>query len=350
MHLLDQQLNANIRGDFKKGWELSEELWRLDPTDDRAAFNRGWHILAQGDLQGGMELIDRGRNINVFGSGPLGSIRPLYDPRKHDLKGKTVILRSEGGLGDEIINVRWANDLANKGAKVVVSAHASLAPLFARMPSVAAVVQSGNELGVYHDYWIPAMSGVRFTDTTYETLSGAPYLSAAPDRIQMWSNVVRANKNELKVGIRWSGNPQFEHEQNRRFPPEPLIALSSLPGVRMFSFQKDTDTRTLPSEIMDLQLFLSSWDDTAGALSNLDLMITSCTSVAHMAGALGIETWVIVPILSYYIWAHPEQETTPWYDSVRLFRQTQFGDWTDPLNRVKAALVERLAKVHTKKA
>lgn len=340
MHLLDQQLNANIRGDFKRGWELSEELWRTDPTDHRTAFNRGWHVLSHGDLQGGMELIDRGRQINVFGSRPLGSIRPMYDPRKHELRGKTIILRSEGGLGDEIINVRFAEDFAARGAKVVVSAHSSLASLFARMPSVAAVTQSGNELGVYHDFWVPAMSAVRFTNHTYQTLNGAPYLSPAPDRKEMWRSVIQAPRGELKVGIRWSGNPEFEHEQHRRFPPEGVIGLESVPGVRLFSFQKDTDTRALPERVMDLQLFLSSWEDTAGALSNLDLMITSCTSVAHMSAALGVETWVIVPILPYYLWALPGS-TSPWYKTVRLFRQKKFGDWSETLSEVRNALEER---------
>lgn len=349
MHLLDQQLNANIRGDFKRGWELSEELWRMDPTDDRTAFNRGWHLLAQGDLQGGMALIDRGRRINVFGSRPLGSVRPPYDPALHDIRGKTVILRSEGGLGDEIINARFANDLAGKGAKVVMSAHTSLAPLFARMPSVSAVAQSGNELGVYHDYWVPAMSAVRITDHTYKTLPGDAYLTADPERISMWGNVVRGGKDELKVGIRWSGNPQFEHEQHRRFPPEPIIDLHTIPGVRLFSFQKDTDTRPLPPAVMDLQLFLASWEDTAGALMNLDLVITSCTSVAHMSAALGIETWILVPILPYYIWALPG-ETSPWYKSVRLFRQKTFGDWSEPMAAVRAALEERMAQKKMKKS
>ena len=343
MHLLDQQLNANIRGDFKRGWEISEELWRIDPTDDRTAFNRGWHLLAMGDLQGGMELIDRGRNINVFGSKPLASIRPMYDPRKHSLAGKTLILRSEGGLGDEIIHARFARDFAAKGAKVVMAAHSSLAPLFARMPGVAAVAQSGNELGVYHDYWVPGMSAVRFTDHTYETLSGEPYLTALPERVAMWKNVIRAEPNQLKIGIRWSGNPEFEHEQHRRFAPELLINLCRVPGVKMFSFQKDTDTVALPPEVTDLQLFLSNWEDTAGALSNLDLVITSCTAVAHMAGALGIETWVIAPILPYYIWALPG-DRSPYYNSVRLFRQTRFNDWTEPFDNLRTALLERIAR------
>lgn len=349
MELLDQQLSENLRGNFKRGWEISEELWKIDPTDDRVAFNRGWHVLAQGDLQAGMELIDRGRRVSVFGSKPLGSIRPVYDPAQYSLEGKTVILRGEGGLGDEIINVRFAKHFADKGAKVVVSANPSLASVFARVPGVSAVAQSGIELGVYHDFWVPAMSAVRFTGHTYETLLGEPYITAAPDRLEMWGNVIQAGKGQLKVGIRWSGNPQFEHEQHRRFPPEGIIGLHDIPGVRLFSFQKDTDVRQLPQDVMDLQLFLSSWEDTVGALANLDIMITSCTSVAHMAAALGVETWIITPVLPYYLWALPGDKT-PWYKTARLFRQETFGDWTQPLAAIRTALSERAAAAAAVKA
>lgn len=339
MHPLDQQLQANIRGDFAEGWRLSEMMWREDPSDNRVAFNRGWHLLAQGDLQGGMELIDRGRWINVFGSSPLQSIKPIYNPAQHDLSGKTVLLRNEGGLGDEIINVRFASYFSERGAKVVVSGNSGLASLFARMPSVSAVVQSGLELGAYHDYWVPGMSAVRVGGYSYETLSGKPYLLPDPERVKRWASV--AASPHFKIGIRWSGNPQFEHEQNRRFPVEPLIALSDMPGTKFFSFQRDSDMRTLPEKITDLSLFLADWEDTAAALSCMDLVITSCTSVAHLAAALGKETWIIVPILPYYIWAFPG-EKSPWYDSVRLFRQTTFGDWQDPFFRLQAAVLQKL--------
>ncbi len=343
MHPLDLQLTANIHGDFETGWRLSEEMWRADPTDHRVAFNRGWHVLRQGDLQGGMALIDRGRWINVFGSKPLGSVRPMYDPKKHDLRGKTLLFRSEGGLGDEIINVRFVNDFAAKGAKVIVSADSDLAPVFARMKSVAAVVQPGNELGVYHDYWVPGMSAVRCTSHTYDTLPGVPYLTPSFEKVVLWKNVITAPTGVLKVGIKWSGNPQFEHEQHRRFPPESIINLHTIPGVKVFSFQRDDDLRSLPSEITDLKLFLAGWEDTAAALSLCDIVITSCSSIAHMSGALGKETWVIPPVLGYYIWSHPDEETSPWYDTVRLFRQRKYGDWGEPLRLVRQELEKRVS-------
>ncbi|MDO8493143.1 MAG: hypothetical protein Q7S19_01190 [bacterium] len=340
MHLLDQQLAASIRGDFETAWKLCEDMWQREPHNDRLAFNRGWHIMAQGDLQEGMRLIDRGRQISVFGSKPLPSLKPHYDPSRHSLVGKTVLFRSEGGLGDEIINARFANDFAERGAKVIVSCDPGLAPVFARMKGVGAVIQSGQELAAYHDYWVAGMSAVLHLGHTYQTLPSKPFLTPDDNMFSLWRGIVKGDN--FKVGIRWSGNPQFEHEQNRRFDPTGIFELSNISGVKLYSFQRDSDLRQLPSSVTDLQLFLDSWEDTAASLSHMDLVITSCTSVAHMSAALGKETWVIVPILPYYIWAIPG-DSSPWYDNVRLFRQTQFGDWTEPLVRIRQELIKKLA-------
>jgi sulfotransferase len=111
----------------------------------------------------------------------------------------------------------------------------------------------------------------------------------------------------------------------------------------VYSLQRDSDIRDLPESVVDLQNQIVTWDDTAAAIANLDLVITSCTSVAHLAAAMGKETWIIVPILPYHVWALPG-ERSPWYDSVRLFRQEVFGNWDAPLQKVKAELLKRVGK------
>ena len=127
--------------------------------------------------------------------------------------------------------------------------------------------------------------------------SNNPYISANPLSVDVWKNIIKSDK--IKVGIRWSGSPLFEHQQFRIFPPEPLIDLHKYKEVQFYSLQRDTDTRELPEEIIDLQHLIISWEDTAAAIMNLDLVITSCTSIAHLAGALGKRTWVISPILPF---------------------------------------------------
>jgi hypothetical protein len=175
------------------------------------------------------------------------------------------------------------------------------------------------------------MSAAGVLGHEYATLSGKAYLTANPAPLQ-------ATK-KLKVGIRWSGNPQFEHEQHRRFDPQPLIDLHKIPGVELYSFQRDGDLRDVPFE--DLAPKLKNWEDTAAYLKAMDIVITSCTSVAHMSAALGVETWVITPILPYYLWAVPGNKSA-WYNSVTLFRQEKYGDWSAPLDAVKQALEQRV--------
>ncbi|MDO9103375.1 MAG: hypothetical protein Q7U57_00290 [Methylovulum sp.] len=135
----------------------------------------------------------------------------------------------------------------------------------------------------------------------------------------------------LRVGIRWAGNPQFEHEQHRAFNPAPLFALH---GVDLVSLQRDSDV-AIPNHIE--QPDLSSWEATRQIIESLDMVITSCTSVAHMAAAMGKPAWVIVPVLPYYLWALPG-ELSPLYESVRLFRQTKKGTWDDVFLRVADSL------------
>jgi len=145
----------------------------------------------------------------------------------------------------------------------------------------------------------------------------------------------------MRVGLRWAGSPEFEHQQHRVFDPAPLFDLHKLPGVTLYSLQRD-DNLVDGLPFADLRDQIKTWEDTASIVAGLDLVITSCTSIAHLAAALGIETWVIVPVLPYYVWAVPG-ERSDWYDSVRLFRQTTYGDWSAPLIAVSQALKEHLA-------
>ena len=119
-----------------------------------------------------------------------------------------------------------------------------------------------------------------------------------------------------------------------------LISLHEIPGVTLYSLQRDQDLiANLPFQ--DLKDDMQSWEDTASIVAGLDLVITSCTSVAHLSAALGVETWIIVPVLPYYLWAVPGNKSA-WYDSVKLFRQTKYGDWSEPLNAVRYALQSKV--------
>ena len=325
VHPLDLALTACINGHP----EISEDILRSYPEQDdaRVVFNLGWHEMRHGNLKKGLQMMDAGRFIDVFGLPRL----PGEIWRDQDLTNKTLLFRCENGLGDQIMNFRFAKDFQEKGARVVISCHPSLMPIFSRHGFVC--IDNGATPYIHYDYWVPSMSAAHILGYDTDTFPGKPYMTAEPKQLY-------AKPGTLKVGIRWAGNPQFEHEQHRRFDPQPLIDLHELKQVTLYSLQRDENLIDgLP--FADLRDQMKTFEDTASIIQGLDLVITSCTSVAHLSAALGKETWVIVPIMPYYAWAEPK-DTSVWYDSVRLFRQTQYGNWDAPLNAVKEALQDKL--------
>jgi hypothetical protein len=343
MHLIDQQLNLMIRGRFAEGWKLAEQMEANDPTDPRAKFNRGWFLINQGKLQEGFQCLEYGRALKVYGSGKLNTSKPIWNGQD-DLTGKTVILNMECGFGDQIIYARFATEVWKRGGIAILCCEKSLHPIFNRVPGTHKCITLDEVSSTFHDYWIPGFSCSWLFGHTFETLPSQPYIFAKDESIDIWKSMLNTKK-KIKIGIRWSGSPLFEHQQFRLFPAEKIINLyKDNEHIQFYSLQRDTDLRELPDEISDLQHLIISWEDTVACIQNLDLVITSCTSIAHIASAMGKPTWVIVPLLPYHIWANGDKHS-PWYeDSTRVFRQKKFGKWEDTFEEVSAELTKLFPK------
>jgi len=343
MHPIDEELKLMLEGRFAEAWAISEKLEAQGPDNiqdnegnhnpemwTRHSFNRGWFLLQQGRYQEGCQLLENGRYLNVYGSGFLKTGAPLWNAQEHDPQGKTIILSLEGGLGDEIIHARYAPQFKERGfARVYVAASPELKSVFERLPGVDGVIQRDEAHTVSHDYWLPGFSAGWVLGNDFSSITRDSYLTVNPTSSQVWESLVKSDK--IKVGIRWAGNPKFEHQQFRLFPPQFLTTLNRYKELQVYSFQRDHHTVQLDDSIVDLQHFLISWEDTLAALSKMDLVITSCTSIAHAAAALGKPTWVVVPILPYHTWAWgaPESQTSPFYTSARLYRQKKPREWSD---------------------
>lgn len=335
MHKIDQQLNMMLRGRFEEGWKLSEQMHEEHPDNPRHLFNRGWFLLKQGDLQGGFQALEYGRELKVYGGGHIGTKKPIWN-QKDDLNGKIVILALECGFGDQMIYVRFASEIKKRGGKCIICGTKLLHSLFERVEGVEQCITLDEVKSTRHDYWIPGFSCSWIFGHTFETLPNQPYMSALPESTEIWRTLLdgATKEGKAKIGIRWSGSPLFEHQQFRVFPPEFLINLYKRTDAQFFSFQRDTDIIELPNEIVDLQHVLLSWEDTAAALKNLDLLITSCTSVAHLASAMGVPTWVVVPLLPYHCWTYGD-EHSPWYqNSTKVYRQVDFGRWDKTFDKL----------------
>lgn len=365
MHKIDECLFLSLQGEHKKAWEISEELEKLgqDNIPDtngklgnkemwiRHSFNRGWHFLHQGDFQTGMQLLENGRFINTYGSPPLKTNKPIFNPFEHtEVSGKSIIISLEGGYGDEIIYARFVKNFKDAGfGKVYLATVPELSTLFQRIQGCDGVILKDQVHDVEHDYWVPGFSAGWLSGTTYENLSGKPYLSPNRDSAEIWKTFLKTDK-KIKVGIRWAGNPKFEHQQFRTFPVNFLFQLKdAFPDIQFYSLQRDHNTESIPEGIVDLQHFLLGWEDTAAAVSQMDLVISSCTSVAHLSAAIGVPTFVMVPILPYHIWAYgaPSKpgergsDHSPWYDSVKLFRQQYKNRWNEPFQDLYLAIEEK---------
>ncbi|NBW33469.1 MAG: hypothetical protein EBR30_00140 [Cytophagia bacterium] len=324
MDPLDQSLELCLNGDFNSSENI---LKNLDQNNIKVKFNLGWHYLRQGDLKKGFEGLNAGRELNVLGT---NKFRPGSLYTGQNIKNKTVLFICEGGFGDEIINIRFVEFVLQKGAKVIVSCHPLLFPIFKNIPGINALCDSQHDTALYYDYYISGMTAPLYLNLTYKDISGAPYLHGFLARKLFPYN------NKLKVGLKWSGNPRFEHEQYRKFPAKLMFNLLDIPDITFYSLQRDHDLVD-DDRFIDLRYELKSWLDTAEIIMGLDLIITSCTSTAHLAAAMGKPTWVIIPVLSYYVWALPGN-TSPWYNSVTLYRQVKYNDWSEPFNRLEKDL------------
>jgi len=321
---LDLALEAALRGETSKSYNILKTWEKDKPHCDRTKFNLGWHEMERGNLLKGHKLMAHGRNEEVFGSPNPGLFTPMWKGQRDS----TVLMKMEGGLGDQLHGIRYSENISRDfNCDVIVSGDEKLVDLCKDVLGVTAYCQHEVAGGVYHDYWIPNMSVTIPLELEWSDVSGKVYIS-------------RDGKSEGKVGIRWSGNSNFEHEQHRLFPAD--LMFDTVKDLACISLQKDdgkTAGLTPAPDWMDTPS-LETWGHTRKEISRCDLVITSCTAIAHLAGAMGIETWIVLPVMSYYLWAYPGN-TSPFYDSVKLFRQEKYGEWEAPFKQIKQELTKR---------
>lgn len=326
-YLLDLQLLLAIQGRFDEALQINDQALENNPNDVRAKFDRGWYHMREGNLLQGFKMLNEGRWVELWGNRHIGTPKPVWQGQDGH-----VLFYTEAGFGDEIVFIRFVKNL--KIDKLTVACSEGMMPLFARIPEVKSVVRHEAVLATYHDYWIPSMGVPVILNAGYKDIKGDPYLMPNEKLVAKYAEVLRSDK--LKVGIRWRGNPKFEHEQFRIFPEDLLFDAVEHPHVQAYSLQRDLDYRP-PRFIVDMEEFLTAWDDTAAIMMNMDLIVTSCTAIGHLGGALGIPTWIVPPILPYWVWAKPGNKS-PWYKSVKLFRQEKFGSWKEPFAKIKKNL------------
>ncbi len=314
-----------------------DQALALRPGYVEALWNRSLLELLLGNYpQGWQEYEVRSRrSINR----PRAFPQALW--RGEPLDGARILLHSEQGLGDTLQFLRYVPLVQAAGGTVLLYVPPCLqrlaAPLLSDPTSDLAVTA---ECLPPFDLQCPLMSlPLAFQTTVHSIPAEVPYLTVPDDALRRAEDFHWPSEG-LRVGLVWSGNPQHANDRFRSIRLETLAPLLSLEGIHFFSLQVDVSAgvlESLPARVTDLRPFITDMADTAALVSHLDLVITVDTAMAHLAGALAQPTWVLLSFGPDWRWL-TDREDSPWYPTMRLFRQPQFGDWEPVLQRVRVEL------------
>ncbi len=253
-----------------------------------------------------------------------------------DLSGQTLLIHAEQGFGDVIQFARFLPALDHQTGTLIFACHAALVDLFSAIDGFDFVIDIDGEIPDY-DIHAPLLSLPRLLSITASNIPSTPYLAPEPPSRE-------ASSQPLKVGFAWAGMPrhEFDPHRNRTCPVESFIPLLDLPNIELFSLQTGPNALDLSKinesgKIIDLNSQIQSFNDTKELISGLDLVITIDTALAHLAGSMGKNTWILLATCADWRWQHENQEN-PWYPIAHVFRQILPGNWDDPLDDVISEL------------
>ena len=264
--------------------------------------------------------------------------------RGEDLSGCRLLVFSEQGLGDVIQFARYLPLLAERNCKIAFLAPAKLARLLRLSIHAIEVVSKLSDVqGV--DFQVALMSLPHQFNTEPSSIPNkVPYLKAEPKLEARWR--ARIGTRGFRIGIAWQGNPSTKIDEGRSVPLEEFVPLAGIPGIRLISLQKHVGLNQLaclPTDVKietfgdDLDAGPDAFVDTAAVMNSLDLIITSDTSIAHLAGGLGRPTWVALKYVPDWRWLL-DREDCPWYPTLRLFRQAERDDWRSVFSKIEREL------------
>jgi len=258
-----------------------------------------------------------------------------------DLRGKRILLDCEQGFGDSIQFARYIPLIAERGGQPILATQRELRRLLATVPGLEKIVCPPEEIPNF-DVQCPLLSLGYLFGTTLQTIPArVPYLSADPALVENWSKKIGSD-NRKKIGLCWSGSPKHQQDRFRSLSPDDLASLGQADDAWYFSLQKPSDSHAavrLPDgfHITDWTNELSDFADTAALIANLDLVISCDTAVAHLAGAMGKPVWLLLPVVPDWRWLL-DREDSPWYPTMRIFRQKKTGQWGEPVRQMCRAL------------
>jgi len=306
----------------------------LAPDHPEAHFNYGLALLTKGELARGWEEYEWRKKTGAYKKFKPPLNVPVWDGE--EIVGKSILLFPEQGMGDCINFIRYATLAHKRGARVFCSCPPSLSHLFQLVKGIEEVIPLGAPVPVT-DYQSAIMELPKIFKTSYDNvpLSGG-YIDPPPSDFE--------STDKLAVGVVWQGNPTLKNDANRSVPLSLFDALLDVQDTQFYSLQVGPGEEQLEllgwkERLCALGPKFHNYADTAGVIAKLDLVIAVDTSVAHLAGALGKAVWLLLPANADWRWGR-KGAVTPWYSSMRLFRQTEFGNWDNVFIELADALAD----------
>ena len=349
--LYNKAFTYKTMGDLDTAIELYKEIIQTNPDYEPAQLGLGFAYITQGNFELGWKQHER----YLKQSGKNGDkLRSLL--RDNAVGYKKILLRPEGGLGDTLNFIRYAERLKNMGANVIVACQKPLIPLLSRCTYIDHLIPCGVALPEHDaDATLMSMPAI-FADNDSTVPQNIPYLFADPQLIEYWNNRLAADTN-FKIGICWQADihndiPSKLPIARRGVPLQSFAPLSDINGVSFYSLQKHDGVEqlaTLPSHFQ-LHVFdnideqSGPFMDTAALIKNLDLVITVDTAIAHLAGGLGANVWLLLPYATAdWRWTCNRTDSC-WYPTMRIFKQQNPFDYDGVIKNVYAALQEFIAQ------
>ncbi len=320
----------------------------LQPELAEANFNRSIVFLLRQDFRRGWEGFEwRFKQLNRKSIYPHQFRAPRWDGAF--FKDRRLLVHCEQGFGDTLQFIRYLPMVKARGGTLIFETRKELIEISKTLPCIDLLIErspDGNP-DLAFDFHAPIMSLAAIFQTTFDTIpADVPYLFAKDSTAARWCQRMASPETKLKVGIVWAGKPGHTNDHNRSCDLKLFAPLGRIPGLQLYSLQKGaavSQLRQLPANlsIPNLGEEFIDFEDTAGAVENLDLIISVDTAVAHLAGAMGKPTWLLLPFVPDWRWLL-DRDDTPWYPGMRLFRQPKIGDWHPVFQKVAESLKELL--------
>ena len=313
----------------------------INPNDYNAYRNRSLALLLNGNLHEGFKQYQHQRQLSLnIQTNRHDCKKPRWDGTP--INGKTLLIHFEHGYGDNIQLIRYLPMVKKLGVTVLFEAPKPMLSLLRNFPGIDHLIEAGADRGVREDFdfYTALMDLPAIFETTLTTIPlNVPYLFADKEKTEKWKK--RLDTCCYKAGIVWAGKPSHSNDLNRSCSLNSFAALAGIKNLKLFSLQKDKAASQVGMvdnfKIENLSDHLTDFCETAAVIENLDLVISVDTSVLHLAGAMGKPAWGLLPFSPDWRWLL-EREDSPWYPTIKLFRQKTFGDWKDVFERVKSEL------------